>query len=308
MRDSLRSGFVTSFLAATGAFLMVACAGRAASHAQTSPKPPPISEWERPARMSGAATPAVRLDRKEKPDVEQASVPCGAGCVEPGAADEGVRVNLDRGMTLYSLSREYGVPVETIIEVNAIRDPSSIRAGTEIYIPTGGPAPPAGSPTPPAEPPRQTPRKARPKGTEKTPEPEAANLMSIAWPLDGLITGRFGQRGKHHHHDGIDIDGVRGEEVHAVASGIVVRSGSEGNYGKTVVIDHGGGLSTLYAHASRLLVNEGETVEQGEAIAEVGATGNAHGTHLHFEVRRDGQPVDPLPYLKPEMVGARSSH
>jgi murein DD-endopeptidase MepM/ murein hydrolase activator NlpD len=250
--------------------------------------------------MTGAA-PAVRLDRKEKTDAGQASVPCGADCEDTSAAGEGVRVSLDPGMTLYSLSREYGVPVETIIEANGIQDPSSIRAGTEIYIPTGDPAPPET----PAAPPRPTPRKARPKGTEKPQE--TANLMSIVWPLEGLITGRFGQRGQHHHHDGIDIDGVRGEEVRAVASGVVVRSGSEGKYGKTVVIDHGGGLSTLYAHASRLLVSEGDAVEQGEAIAEVGATGNAHGTHLHFEVRRDGRPVDPLPYLKPEMVGARRS-
>jgi len=129
--------------------------------------------------------------------------------------------------------------------------------------------------------------------------------MGIAWPLDGRITGGFGQRGRHHHHDGIDIDGTQGEEVRAVAPGIVVRSGSEGKYGKTVVIDHGNGVTTLYAHASRLLVREGDRVEQGDAIAEVGATGNAHGTHLHFEVRRDGRPVDPVPYLKPEMMGAR---
>ena len=128
--------------------------------------------------------------------------------------------------------------------------------------------------------------------------------MSIAWPLDGLITGGFGQRGRHHHHDGIDIDGVLGEEVRAVAAGVVVRSGSEARYGKTVVIDHGNGLTTLYAHASRLLVREGDEVEQGETIAEVGATGNARGTHLHFEVRRDGRPVDPIPYQKPEMMGA----
>ena len=300
MRNWLRSGIVTFLLAAAGGLSIIACGGRAAPRAETSPQPPPITEWERPARMTGAA-PAVRLDRKEKTDAGQVSVPCGADCEDTSAAGEGVRVSLDPGMTLYSLSREYGVPVETIIEANGIRDPSSIRAGTEIYIPTGDPAPPET----PAAPPRPTPRKARPKGTEKPQE--TANLMSIVWPLEGLITGRFGQRGQHHHHDGIDIDGVRGEEVRAVASGIVVRSGSEGKYGKTVVIDHGGGLSTLYAHASRLLVSEGDAVEQGEAIAEVGATGNAHGTHLHFEVRRDGRPVDPLPYLKPEMVGARRS-
>jgi murein DD-endopeptidase MepM/ murein hydrolase activator NlpD len=134
--------------------------------------------------------------------------------------------------------------------------------------------------------------------------------MSIAWPLPGRITAGFGQRGRHRHHAGVDIDGDTGEEVRAVAAGTVVASGSEGKYGRTVVIDHGSGLTTLYAHASRLLVHEGDRVGQGEAIAEVGASGNAHGSHLHFEVRRNGRPVDPSPYLRSGSVplpGARGA-
>jgi murein DD-endopeptidase MepM/ murein hydrolase activator NlpD len=78
----------------------------------------------------------------------------------------------------------------------------------------------------------------------------------------------------------------------------VVKSGVDGRYGRRVVIDHGDGLLTLYAHASKLLVEEGDQVRVGQEIAEVGRSGNAHGTHLHFEVRRDGRAVNPLPYLK----------
>jgi len=294
---------------ATGAALVLpACGGRAASRVATAPEPPAVAEWERPARLAGA-TPAVRLDRPRPPAPEDDAGVCEDGCgdvssVPPpgrrgGAAVGGVRVSLEPGMTLYSLSRSYHVPLETILKANGIDDPTSIRAGTEIYIPSAR----SGSKSPSA--------RGRAPGNRPAPAPEeeaaVPGLMSIAWPLDGLITGGFGQRGRHHHHDGIDIDGVRGEEVHAVAAGVVVRSGYDGNYGKTVVLDHGNGVTTLYAHASKLRVREGDEVEQGETIAEVGATGNARGTHLHFEVRRNGHPVDPIPYLKPGLLGAARS-
>ena len=293
----IRRGLSLFLPIAAGGLAVLACGGRASARAVTNAEPPPIADWERPSRMSDAK-PAVRLDGSAAGDTAPER--------EPDVPD-GVRVSLVPGMTLYSLARKYQVPLQTIMQVNGISDPTTIRAGTEIYIP---PAPDH------ANPPQVAPHAARSAGRTKTAPAGAAqpgagkgpppSLMSIAWPLDGRITGSFGLRGRHHHHDGIDIDGTRGEEVRAVAAGIVVRSGSDGSYGRTVVLDHGNGVTTLYAHASRLLVREGDQIEQGEAIAEVGATGNAHGTHLHFEVRRDGRPVDPLPYLKPEMMGAAS--
>jgi biotin carboxyl carrier protein len=312
MHDSLKRGIVLCLLAAAGGLQAIGCGGRRAARATTSPQAPSLAGWERPSRMSDAA-PAERLDRPGARSSGGKPTDCGVGCEDagsaaPGAAaagPSGVRISLQPGMTLYSLARAYQVPLQTIMTANGILDPTMIRAGTEIYIPSpGGAAPPAPAPS----------RAPRTGGkTAQAPEqrPDAAGdrspaLMSIAWPLDGLITGGFGLRGRHHHHDGIDIDGTRGEEVRAVAAGVVVRAGSEGKYGKTVVIDHGDGVSTLYAHASRLLVRAGDAVEKGEAIAEVGATGNAHGTHLHFEVRKDGRPVDPLPYLEPGMMGSAS--
>jgi len=315
MQPILRKGMLVSLAAA--AVILTACGGRSASRVATSAEPPPVAEWEHPARLAGS-TPAVRLDRPRRPSAAgDEATACAAGCEETSPPSRaaasskastagGVRVSLGPGMTLYSLSRSYHVPLETILKANGIDDPTTIPAGTEIYIPSergeskshstrrGGSA---GRSSP-------APVSAPAPAEEETASP---GLMSIAWPLDGLITGGFGQRGRHHHHDGIDIDGVRGEEVHAVARGTVIRSGYDGNYGKTVVIDHGNGLTTLYAHASRLRVREGDEVDQGETIAEVGATGNARGTHLHFEVRRDGHPVDPIPYLKPGMVGAARS-
>lgn len=293
------------WLVAAGAVALCGCGGRAAARAATSAEPPPIADWERPPRM-GDAKPAVRLDRPSAADQDAS---CENGCADgaagasgaPGAG--GLRVSLDRGMTLYSLARTYGVPLQTLMRVNGISDPTTIRAGTEIYIPgtPGGDGPPATTPRTARTRKKGSPADAARPGPGRAAPPA---LLDIAWPLDGRITGSFGARGRHHHHDGIDIDGTRGEEIRAVAAGIVVRSGSDGKYGKTVVIDHGDGVTTLYAHASRVLVEEGDRVDQGEAIAEVGASGNARGTHLHFEVRRAGRPVDPLPYLKPGMMGA----
>ncbi len=307
MHGRIGKGVPLSLLLAAGALILPGCGGRAVSRAVTSAQPKPVAEWEHPSRL-GEATPAVRLDRPreplpgEEPDGcpedcdEVATLPHSVGPEGGAGAAGGVRVSLQPGMTLYSLSRAYEVPLQTILRVNDIHDPTTIRAGTEIYIPP--PTPPGSAPVARAG------AAPGPRQKAKADRASAPSLMSIAWPLDGLITGAFGQRGRHHHHDGIDIDGVRGEEVRAVAAGIVVRSGSEGKYGKTVVIDHGNGVTTLYAHASRILVREGDEVEQGETIAEVGATGNAHGTHLHFEVRYSGRPVDPIPYLKPGMMGA----
>ncbi|MFQ5877834.1 MAG: murein hydrolase activator EnvC family protein, partial [Acidobacteriota bacterium] len=99
-------------------------------------------------------------------------------------------------------------------------------------------------------------------------------------------------------HDGVDIDGRRGDTIVAAAAGRVAEAGTGRGYGKMVLIEHGGGLTTLYAHASKLLVRVGERVRAGEPVARVGRSGNARGTHLHFEVRRHGRPIDPLPLLR----------
>ena len=264
----------------------VGCGGKATSRPSTTPEPPPVSEWKRPSRMRDAV-PAVRLDRPPVPEEDDRDEPENES--PDGSGD--IQVNLESGMTLYSLALAYKVSLSSLMRANGISDPTSIPAGTKISIPGAsgpGPRPRAG---------RAARSPAAPAPTRDETDPAPATL-GIAWPLTGRITAGFGLRGRQRHHAGIDIDGITGEEVRAVAAGIVVASGSEGKYGRTVVIDHGSGLTTLYAHASRLLVHEGDRVGQGEAIAEVGASGNAHGSHLHFEVRRDGHPVDPTPYLR----------
>ncbi len=99
-------------------------------------------------------------------------------------------------------------------------------------------------------------------------------------------------------HEGIDIDGYSGQPIVASKSGRVISAGDAGDgYGTKVVIDHGGGYTTLYAHQSRLGVSTGASVSQGQVIGYVGCTGSCTGDHLHFEVRINGSPQNPLSYL-----------
>jgi len=98
-------------------------------------------------------------------------------------------------------------------------------------------------------------------------------------------------------HSGIDIDCVTGDAIRASKSGSVVSAAYDGGYGYHVVIDHGNGFASLYAHNSALSVSGGQNVSQGEVIASCGSTGQSTGDHLHFEIRSSGAPQDPLTYL-----------
>lgn len=129
---------------------------------------------------------------------------------------------------------------------------------------------------------------------------EATGLL--IWPTDGPITSPFGWRthpifGTQRYHSGIDIGADYGDSVVAADGGIVIYADWMGGYGKAVIIDHGGGISTLYAHNSELVVSEGQRVRKGQQISLVGSTGYSTGPHLHFEVRQNGSPVNPMGYL-----------
>ena len=118
----------------------------------------------------------------------------------------------------------------------------------------------------------------------------------LIWPVSGPVTSGFGWRWGR-MHEGIDIAVPTGTPVVAAASGHVIVAGWMGGYGNLVVIDHGGGLATAYGHNSSFAVGSGSTVSQGQTIAYAGSTGNSTGPHVHFEVRVNGSPVDPLGYL-----------
>src|SRR6478735_2006490 len=116
------------------------------------------------------------------------------------------------------------------------------------------------------------------------------------WPASGPVTSPFGFRWGR-MHEGIDIGATYGSAIHAAASGTIIYCGWESGYGNLTVIDHGGNLATAYGHQSSIVVGCGQQVAQGDVIGYVGSTGHSTGPHLHFEVRVDGNPVDPLGYL-----------
>jgi murein DD-endopeptidase MepM/ murein hydrolase activator NlpD len=130
-------------------------------------------------------------------------------------------------------------------------------------------------------------------GTPTSVTPSAAGLI---WPVQGPITSPFGPRWGG-FHPGIDIGVPTGTPIHAAAAGTVIYCGWMDGYGNLVVIDHHNTLSTAYAHQSRIASSCGQNVAQGDVIGYVGCTGNCTGPHLHFEVRVDGNPVDPMLYL-----------
>jgi murein DD-endopeptidase MepM/ murein hydrolase activator NlpD len=131
---------------------------------------------------------------------------------------------------------------------------------------------------------------------------QARGTGALDWPLRGRLTSYFGYRrhpvwGGRHMHTGIDVAAPYGEVIRAADSGEVLFSGWWDGYGKAVVIDHGKNISTVYGHLSRIYVQNGNQISKGQIIGLVGSTGYSTGPHLHFEVRTNGKPVNPLKYL-----------
>ena len=128
------------------------------------------------------------------------------------------------------------------------------------------------------------------------PADTTPSAAGFTWPTSGQITSGFGPRWGR-MHQGLDIAAPTGRPITAAKSGTVIVAGWSGGYGQLVVIDHGGGLATAYAHQSRIAVKTGDPVTQGGLVGFVGSTGHSTGPHLHFEVRVNGAARDPLPYL-----------
>jgi len=288
-----------------------------------------------------------------------ASLPKPAPAPTPAAAAGSHTI--EAGDSLWSISRRYGVSVETLASVNGLKLTSVLQPGRGLTIPAGGAAA-AVHPTPAS---RSTPRTAaRPAATgvhvvrsgdtlwdiarqhgarvedlmalndlghsewikpgqrlaisgsalprhrqvsaqaqTRASQPVMADATSLRvagtffWPARGVLTSRFGWRYRR-HHDGIDLAAPRGTPIYAARDGVVDFAGWKGGYGRVVYLGHGGGVVTVYGHASSLSAQPGQRVKKGQMIARVGCTGSCTGSHLHFEVRVNSRAVNPLTYLR----------
>lgn len=179
------------------------------------------------------------------------------------------------GETLWDIARMYRVDVNIIATRNGLSNMNNIVVGQQLLVPHGVP------------------------GIDQTLPSRGLAAWPLSWPLVGTITSPFGIRdGKP--HEGIDIAAEEGTPIRAAAPGRVAFAGPRGTYGLAVIIDHGGGVRTLYGHCSKVLVTEGSSVGSTTVIALAGNTGRSTGPHLHLEVLKDGLPLDPLPCLEQE--------
>jgi len=270
-----RSGRRGPVRIASALVLAAAAWGCAGAHRQ--PAAAPVSVPAKPATAVGAAA----VDGENARPVE------------------GVHHVVQPGQTLWRIARTYGMTPEQLARANGIEDPTRISAGAVLFVPGASrtlEVPPL--PVPPG----------RADGTAELPRHgPAASSADWIWPVErARILSYFGARRRGHAHGGIDVGGEAGEPVLASRSGRVVYSGSGmRGYGKTVIIDHGDGLRSLYAHNTKLLVRAGQHVEQGTPVALLGRTGNATTEHCHFEIRRGDRPLDPLLFLLPPLEAQR---
>ncbi len=204
---------------------------------------------------------------------------------------DGIIYQVKRGDTLSQIARTYQTTVEEILSVNEVAV-TEMPVGTTLILPNAKPIIVQ----------RNTVSRSSNVATTST----SSSLRGLLWPVNGVITSTYGwrrnpmNRSETQFHSGLDIGASRGTPIRAATAGEVVLSGWQSGYGYTVILKHGNDY-TLYAHASSLTVKKGQWVSAGQEIARVGATGNATGPHLHFEVRvrsnSSQNTVNPINYL-----------
>lgn len=182
--------------------------------------------------------------------------------------------NVSRGESLWEISRLYDVDVDEIVWANNLEQPEKLNIGQKLIIPGLRAA----------------------KVSARVTTHKNVSFRNLVWPLKGQISSYFGPRWGEFHY-GLDIAAPVGTPIKAVQAGHVIAVGWMGSYGKMVLIDHGNGIKTRYAHASKILVSRGEWVTQNQPIAKVGNTGRSTGPHLHLEVIVNGKPQNPLRFL-----------
>jgi murein DD-endopeptidase MepM/ murein hydrolase activator NlpD len=191
---------------------------------------------------------------------------------KPQFAMPGIYHKVEKGQTLWKISKIYNADLDDIARVNRISDTTNIEPGQLIFIPSAQ---------------RRQDAFQQPNNTEE-----------FSWPLKGRVISGFGQVFNDMINKGINIQRVRAQEVLASRSGkIIFYDNNFENFGKTIIIDHGDGYSSVYARNSEVLVKAGDYVQKGAVIARVGSGSSDKNTYLHFEIRKGYTPQNPYYYL-----------
>lgn len=235
--------------------------------------------------LFGACAPRRPASVTTDPSAERVTIATPASEPEEDL-QPGVFHRVRPGQTLWRIAHTYAVELDLVIEANSILDPSRISPGDMIWVP----------------------------GVHDTLEVEVVRVPDRAaaagewiWPVrNGAVLSGYGAPRRNHRHGGIDIKGAAGQPVLASRGGRVIYAGAGlRGYGKTIILDHGDGIQSVYAHNSALLVGVGKRVDQGQTIARIGRTGNATTEHCHFEIRVNDRRVDPARWLSPARRAAR---
>ncbi len=221
--------------------------------------------------------------------------------IRPGATlripnQDGIFHKIKSGETLAGVAKKFGITADRIREANGEAALNPFPVGKEIFLPGARPEAVESSSSSGSS-------RSGSSSKSSSAKVSSSSSRSFKWPVVGKINSPFGWRRhpvtrRRDFHTGIDIKAPRGRAIHAARGGRVEYSGWMGGYGRVVVIDHGDGHSTLYAHCSSLSVRKRQKVSQGQVIATVGTTGRTTGPHLHFEIRRGNKPVNPLGLLR----------
>jgi murein DD-endopeptidase MepM/ murein hydrolase activator NlpD len=247
-----------------------------------SPTPAPSATPDVVLAAIAHLSPSERLDDRTAASADWPLVavdPARQPTPETKTVEQTITHIVVKGETLASIANQSGVSIDAIVQANNLGDMNVLAVGQRLAIPTG-------------------------KQSIVTTVSRVADTLEphFIWPARAPITTYFGERGtiwKGGSHTGLDIGANFGTPIIAAEAGVVLEAGwaTTRGYGNYVKIDNGLGYQTLYGHMSVIRAKEGQLVNRGDRIGDVGSTGVSTGPHLHFEMRLNGQPVDPLPYL-----------
>lgn len=197
------------------------------------------------------------------------------------------------GETLYGVAQNYGVDMSAVVRANDIPAPYRLLVGQPLRLPG---AAPKVSPEAAVQSASATANKRVRKGIPAKPPPLASKYF--LWPAEGRLLSSFGPKEGGLHNDGINFAVPHGAPLRAAENGVVAYAGNElPGYGNLLLIRHDGGWMSAYAHNETLLVSRGDEVKRGQIVSHAGSTGNVTSPQAHFELRRNGKPVNPVKYL-----------